>query len=133
LDTYQLLKLIAPEAILKSFDLSEIKETEQRYEIYFIEKEDLVPLALQGKESVLDGYCNPLTLYSFPIKATPTLLVLKRRRWKPKGGGDHYFNEYEFNPPHVKATKEFAAFLKEVFGHTLDQYLSLCGINGDRS
>ena len=31
----------------------------------------------------------------------------------------------------IKATKEFAAFLKEVHGHTPDEYLRVCRINGD--
>lgn len=133
MDTNELLKLIAPEEIINYFNLINVKETSQCYEFYFEEKEDLVPSSLQDQSVVLDGFCETLSLLSFPLKIKPVYLVLKRRRWKPKGGGTHHSNEYYFNHPNIKATKEFAAFLKEVHGHTPDQYLSLCRANGDYS
>jgi len=133
MDSNELLKLIAPEEIIKYFDLINIKETSNCYEFFFEEKKDLVPSALQGQTAVLDGFCEPQSLLSFPLKIKPVYLVLKRRRWKLKGGGAHHSNEYYFNHPHIKATKEFAAFLKEVHGHTPDQYLSLCRAYGDCS
>jgi hypothetical protein len=127
----QIIKIIVPEEILKYFELNDVKEKSQCYEFYLEEKEELVPSSLQGETVVLDGFCNPLSILSFPIKMKPVYLVIKRRRWKPKGGGTHYSNEYDFTHPHIKATKEFAAFLKEVHGHTPDQYLSLCRAYGD--
>ncbi len=131
MDTNDLLKLIAPEEIINYFNLVNVKETCRCYEFYFEEKEDLIPSSLQGQSVVLDGFCEPLSLLSFPLKIKPVYLILKRRRWKPKGGGTHHSNKYYFNHPHIKATKEFAAFLKEVHGHTPDQYLDLCRANGD--
>jgi hypothetical protein len=78
---------------------------------------------MQGDcEIVLDGFCNPLELQSFPLKGKPVYLKLYRRRWKHKGGDKHYSNSYNFNPDGVKATKEFASFLKAAFGQTPDQY-----------
>lgn len=133
MDSNELLKLIAPEEIINYFNLINVKETSQCYEFNFEEKEDLIPSSLQGQTVVLDGFCEPLSLLSFPLKIKPVYLVLKRRRWKPKGGGPHHSNEYYFNHPHIKATKEFAAFLKEVHGHTPDQYLDLCRTYGDCS
>lgn len=124
------LRLLAPEDILKSFELVEIKDGNSCNELYFEEKEALIPPELTGLDVVLDGFCNPLSLLSFPLKGKPTYLVLKRRRWKPKGGGSHHSNEYYFSYPNIKATKEFAAFLKDVHGHTPDEYLRLCRING---
>ena len=131
METNIFLKLLAPEEILKFFELIEIKEGSTSNELYFEEKKELIPIALKGQETVLDGFCNPLSLLNFPLKAKPTYLVLKRRRWKQKGGIEHYSNEYYFNHPNIKATKEFAAFLKEVHGHTPDEYLRLCRIDGD--
>jgi hypothetical protein len=123
--------LLAPEEIITKFDLVKVKETNKNYELIFEEKKELIPEGLIGKEVVLDGFCNSLSLLSFPIKGKPTYLVIKRRRWKPRGGGNHYSNDYYFNQQNVKATKEFAAFLKEVFGHTPDQYINLSGAHGD--
>jgi len=124
-------ELVAPKEIYDSFDLVEVKEGVNRYELFFEEKQDLIPKDLYGQEAVLDGFCNSLSLLSFPIKGKTTYLIIKRRRWKPKGGGKHYSNDYYFNHPDTKATKEFALFLKEVHGHTPDEYLRLCGAHGD--
>lgn len=131
METKDLLRLIVPDEILLSFELIEVKDNNSLTELIFEEKQDLVPEELKGKDCVLDGFCNSLSLLSFPIKAKPTYLVLKRRRWKLKGGGTHYSNEYYFNHPNIKATREFAAFLKEVHGHTPDEYLRVCRISGD--
>ncbi len=130
MDTNQIQELVVPGEILQYFDLVDLKEGVKYYELFIEEKTHLIPPALIGQESILDGFCNPLSLLSFPIKGKPTYLVIKRRRWKPKGGGAHHSNDYYFNHPNIKATKEFAAFLKEVFGHTPDQYLDISGIDG---
>jgi hypothetical protein len=130
METNTILRLIVPEEILKSFDLVEIKESATFTELYLEEKKELIPILLEGEEVILDGFCNPLSLLSFPLKAVPTYLVIKRRRWKKKSGGSHYSNDYYFNHPNIKATKEFAAFLKEVHGHTPDEYLSICRTHG---
>jgi len=130
METNTILRLIVPEEILKSFDLVEIKESTTFTELYLEEKKELIPTLLEGEEVTLDGFCNPLSLLSFPLKAVPTYLVIKRRRWKKKGGGSHYSNDYYFNHPNIKATKEFAAFLKEVHGHTPDEYLNICRTHG---
>jgi len=125
------LKLVAPEEIIHYFDLVKVQEKSSYFELLFEEKKDLVPTELSKNDAVLDGFCNPLSLLSFPLKGMPTYLVIKRRRWKLKGNEKHFSNDYYFNHPGVKATKEFAAFLKEVYGHTPDQYLRVCGIDGD--
>lgn len=130
METKTILRLIVPEDILKSFDLLETKEGATFTELYFEEKKELIPDSLSGQDVILDGFCNPLSLLSFPLKAVPTYLIIKRRRWKQKGGGTHYSNDYYFNHPNIKATKEFAAFLKEVHGHTPDEYLSICRTHG---
>lgn len=123
--------LVAPEEIIESFNLVQIKENSKQYELIFEEKKELIPKELIGYEVILDGFCNPLSLLSFPIKGKTCYLVIKRRRWKRKGGGIHFSNDYYFNQPNVKATKEFAAFLKEVFGHTPDEHIRLSGTHGD--
>lgn len=125
MDSNKILRLIVPEEIVSYFDLIETKEGSTFTELYLEEKKELIPAVIKDQDVVLDGFCNPLSLLTFPLKGLPTYLVLKRRRWKLKGGGTHYSNDYYFNHPNIKATKEFAAFLKEVHGHTPDQYLDI--------
>jgi hypothetical protein len=105
--------------------MSSEKSLPEHIQIIFEELPELVPSAMESsKEVVLDGFCNPIELQSFPLKGKPVYLKLYRRRWKYKGENKHYSNTYDFNPQGVKATKEFASFLKAAFGQTPDQYNS---------
>lgn len=118
-----LLSVFFPEEITLHFEIKEVVEKSGYIQIRFEELPELVPSTMQSsKEVVLDGFCHPIELQSFPLKGKPVYLKLYRRRWKYKGKNKHYSNTYQFNPQGVKATKEFASFLKAAFGQTPDQY-----------
>jgi len=131
MDHNLILGLIVPQDILTSFEIVEIIENANTTELIFEEKPNLTPSILANKDVALDGFCNSVSILTFPLKVKPTYVTLKRRRWKEKGTDKHYSNDYDFTHPHIKATKEFAAFLKEIHGHTPDQYLDLCRTHGD--
>jgi hypothetical protein len=119
----ELLSVFFPKEIMLHFEINEVVEKSGYIQIRFEELPELVPSSMRvSKEIVLDGFCNPIELQSFPLKGKPVYLKLYRRRWKYKGSRKHYSNTYEFNPRGVKATKEFASFLKAAFGQTPDQY-----------
>ena len=118
-----LLSVFFPEEISCHFEVSEVMEYKEYIEIVFKECKDLVPEHLKGSpDVVLDGYCNALQLQSFPLKGKGVYLKLYRRRWKRRGAKEHYSNTYDLHPEGVKATKEFAAFLKGSYGQSTDQY-----------
>jgi hypothetical protein len=113
IDTKQLMEGWLPKEWLKWFDLTEIKELEKEWQIMLTEKENLVPGKLKGKEVVQNGYMNPIEIEDFPLRGKKTFLKFFRRRWKEQGKNESYFNEYDFHPEGMKATREFGAFLKE--------------------
>jgi len=118
-----LLSVFFPEEITTHFEVKSVEEKKEYIHIRFEELPELVPATMiDSTEIVLDGFCNPLELQSFPLKGKPVYLNLYRRRWKYKGDKKHYSNTYNFNHEGVKATKEFAAFLKGAFGQSPDQY-----------
>jgi hypothetical protein len=118
-----LLEVLFPKEIATNFEISGISESDESIEIKMEENVKLVPDNLKGTtEVVLDGFCNALELQSFPLRGKPVYIKLYRRRWKIKGTARHYSNQYNLHPEGVKATKEFASFLKESFGYTPDQY-----------
>lgn len=118
-----LLSVFFPEEITLHFEIKEVTEKSGYIQIRFEELPELFPAEMDlAQEIVLDGFCNPLELQSFPLKGKAVYLQLYRRRWKYKGSVSHFSNTYDFNPEGVKATKEFASFLKAAFGQTPDQY-----------
>ena len=115
--------VLFPEVLTLHFDIKTVKEFKDRIEIRMEELAELVPKSLESvTDIVLDGFCNSLELQSFPLKGKPVYLKLYRRRWKQKGAKEHFSNSYDIHLEGVKATKEFASFLKEAFGHTPDEY-----------
>lgn len=119
----ELFKVLFPEEISLYFDIKDVQEHNDRVCIRLEELPELVPDGLRDVTDVsLDGYCNPVELQSFPLKGKPVYLHVYRRRWKRKGDSTHYSNTYNLHPEGVKATSEFAAFLKDTFGYTPDEY-----------
>jgi len=120
--TDQLLKLLVPEEILEFFEVSDVVESKQAIELEFRERKELIPESLIGEDVVLDGFCNPVELQSFPLKGKPTFIKLFRRRWKRRGDRKHYANSYDFAQSGTKATHAFGAFLKGAFGYSPDTF-----------
>lgn len=119
----ELLKLIAPKIILKNFDLTEIKKDNASITLFFEEKKENMPEALQGKEVVSAGFLRLVELQTFPVNDKKLFVSIKRRRWKEKGTSDPIcHNSYSLHRPGMKTTKEFGDFLKEEPGLLPDEF-----------
>ncbi|GAB1417231.1 hypothetical protein MASR2M117_26370 [Paludibacter sp.] len=105
------------------FSFVSIEEKSHGLELRMEEKSVLVSSVLKGKSVVSNGYCNPLELLHFSMKGKPLYLKLYRRRWKESGSTQHFSNQYDLHPSGVKATYEFAAFLKGEARCTADEYV----------
>ena len=117
-----LLSIHVPSSYLDYFDLYEVTEKKDCYELVLHEKESLVPKVPEGKVSVLDGFCNPLTVLTHSFSLKRIYLIIYRRRWKEAGNGRHYSNDYALHAKGIKMTPHFAAFLKAVDRITPCQY-----------
>jgi hypothetical protein len=78
------------------------------------EKAERIPVSLQGKDVVLDGFYDSLDLISGVMMDQVIYLRIRRRRWKERGCTKHRHNNYDHQFKGMKTTKRFAAFLKEV-------------------
>ena len=109
---FELLKAFLPIKWLACFELKEFSERNKEWQIVLVEKEDCIPKELQDKEAVQNGFLNPVEISDFPLRGKSTYLKFIRRRWKEAGQNKSYFNQYDFHPKGMKATKEFGSFLK---------------------
>jgi hypothetical protein len=113
-----------PQEIYLHFELVSFTEKSHGFEMILEELAELFPVELVDTPSVvLDGFCNPLELLHFSVKGKPLYLRLYRRRWKESGSSKHYSNRYNLHPEGVKATHEFASFLKGEAGCTANEYV----------
>jgi len=106
------LSAFVPKHWLEFFEVVEIVELPKEWRIRLVEKKQRIPLALLGKDVVLDGYMNPVEIEDFPLRGKQTYLTFSRRRWKERGRSEGVSNNYTFHPHGMKATDEFGAFLK---------------------
>jgi len=121
------LSVLIPES-LSAFHLVSVKEHSEYIELRLEDSADLLPKTLKKSTNiVLDGFTNPLELQSFPLKGKPVYFKIYRRRWKESGGKEHYSHRYDLHPEGVKATQEFASFLKDEVRQTLGEYNALWG------
>jgi len=124
----KLLSLYLTPTISTHFEVKGVQESTHRIDLRLEERPDLIPEALSGKDVALDGFCNELELQTFAVSERAVFLHIFRRRWKEKGTTKHYSNSYDLHPEGVKATHEFATFLKEQVGCTPEQYFAyICG------
>ena len=110
----ELIRFHVPESYLEFFDLIKVENKKECWEFELHEKEGLVPKELVGKDVVLDGFCNPISILGHSFSLKKVFLILKRRRWKEAGTDKHLSNHYEFEPHSAKMTNEMAAFLKGI-------------------
>ena len=122
IDSKKLMEGWLPKEWLKSFELTEIRELNNEWQITLIEAEELIPQTLKGKNAVLNGYMDPVEIEDFPLRGKKTYLKFFRRRWKEQGSNESHFNHYDFHPEGMKATKEFGSFLKELDRDEADQF-----------
>ena len=77
-----LLSIHVPLSYLKCFELYEVIEKKECYEPVLHEKDELVPVVLEGKAAVLDGFCNLFGVLTHSFQLKRIYLVIKRRRRK---------------------------------------------------
>lgn len=110
--------------LLESFTIKKIKEKRKEWIIIFDEKTDRIPKTIIGGEVSLNGYCKPIELMTHPVGGKAVYLMFRRRRWIRKGDSESHTNTYDLHYPGVKATKEFADFLKGLDREQLAEFFN---------
>lgn len=107
-------KMMVSSEILKDFEITDIKEFKDIWQIELYEKTERIPQELKGKANIaLDGFCNPIEALSHSFSLKPVYLKIYRRRWKESNTDKHYSNNYDFTLKGVKLVPEMGIFLKE--------------------
>ena len=87
--------------------------------VHFDEKDDYHE-AEAGHEYERNGFYEPARINDFPIRDRKVTLVVRRRRWIDRTTGKSVGNRYALTAEGTRHSKEFAAFLKGIFGQLPD-------------
>lgn len=119
-DIYEsLIGLLFPSDITEHFKIVHIESLPQVMVVHFEEKDELHDKE-GGHEYVPNGFYESSRINDFPIRDKKVTLVVKRRRWIDKSTGKSVGNKYTLTAEGTRHSKEFAAFLKGIFGQLPD-------------
>lgn len=115
-DIYEsLIGLLFPSDITEHFKIVHIESLPQVMVVHFEEKDEFHDKE-GGHEYVTNGFYESSRINDFPIRDKKVTLVVKRRRWIDKSTGKSVGNKYTLTAEGTRHSKEFAAFLKGIFG-----------------
>lgn len=119
----QLARIVLPKEILDNFDIVKIETDESDIDsmsmtIYLDERMNAYLQKSEDYES--KGFMDAVRITDFPIRDHKVILVLRRRRWKNKETGETFVDRISVTESGTRYSKEFAAFLKETYGHIPD-------------
>lgn len=115
-----LARYILPQEFEDHFELKDVSEEKVGPEMLlhlYLEEKDEAP---EGREDLIpNGYYDEMRINDFPIRDHRTVLHIKRRRWKDKGGKS-VSKDWQLVAKGTRHSNEFAAFLKEFLGYIPD-------------
>ena len=115
-DSYQtLISLLLPEGILDYFDIVNTVSDKDGLSIYLDEK-STAPDGYKPEDLESKGFFSEIRVQDFPIRGKKAFLCIRRRRWEVKSSKEIVSRDWKLVQTGTRMTKEFAAFLKGVFG-----------------
>jgi hypothetical protein len=115
-DNYRtIVSLLLPEGLLDYFDVTEATSTQGGLSIY-LEEKNIPPTDYTADQLQSKGFHDQVKVEDFPIRGKKAYLYIKRRRWEVKSNGHIISRDWRIVQSGTRMTREFAAFLKGVFG-----------------
>ena len=109
-----LAQLILPSEILSNFEVVRVEEESSLIRIYLDES-----VRAEYKENPKiesKGFCDAVTIRDFPIRDKGVDLIVRRRKWYDRQTNRYFSDSYDLKAEGTRYSKEFAAFLKGVYG-----------------
>lgn len=116
-----LLKYLLPRELLDYFELIEFSESQENILSFYLDEKSVIPAGHSEKQLVSHGFDDPVTIQDFPLRQKRVYFVVRRRKWKDKATGKLYSRTWDLTARGTSYSKEFAAFLKELFGQVPHQ------------
>lgn len=110
----ELAQLVLPSEILSNFEVVRVEKQPTLIRIYL--DESFKAEYKQDPNIESKGFCESVTIRDFPIRNKGVDLIVRRRKWYDKQNNRYFSATYELKAEGTRYSKEFAAFLKGVYG-----------------
>lgn len=116
-----LLQYLLPKEVFEYFEFKEILEKERGKLHLYLDEKPIKPSEHSDKELVANGFDEPVSIQDFPIRDKSVYFIVRRRKWRDKQTGKIYSKQWDLTAKGSSYSKDFAAFLKELFGQLPNQ------------
>ena len=118
--TNSLIKLLLPQEIFEYFDIIRVRTGEREVHIHLDEK-SIKPEGYETVNLMSKGFHQAAIIQDFPLRDKAMFLHVRRRRWFSKSTKKIVERDWDTVAKGSRLTKEFATFLKGVFGQLPNQ------------
>lgn len=114
--TYHLLlQELLPKELFNYFEIVSVK-VDDKHILVFLDELNIPPKEYKNKTLLSKGFAPSRVVQDFPIREKAVYLHIRRRKWLVKETDQIVSNKWDLTGKGTQQTKEFAAFLKELFG-----------------
>jgi hypothetical protein len=110
-----LVSFLLPEGLLDYFDVVDVTTKPEGLEIY-LEEKNKAPEGFTDEQLHSKGFHEQIKVEDFPVRGKKAYLYIRRRRWEVKATGVIISRDWRIVQSGTRMTREFAAFLKGIFG-----------------
>ena len=110
-----LAQIVLPSEVLSSFDITKVESTDTEINIHLDEK--MYDTLRNDVHFESTGFIPAVSITDFPIRDHKVILLLRRRKWVDIRTGKSFILPLKIAAEGTRYSKEFAAFLKETYGH----------------
>lgn len=97
------------------FDIVNTVNDRSGLSIYLDEK-NIAPDGYRSEDVESKGFHAEIRVQDFPIRGKKAFLCIRRRRWEVRSSKEIISRDWKLVQTGTRMTKEFAAFLKGIFG-----------------
>ena len=112
----KLLRHLLPKELFEYFDLVSIQEPNTKELNLYLDEKKTSPPEHKDKSLISYGFDEPVKVQDFPLRKKSVYLIVRRRKWQEKGTGKIYSRSWDITAGGSSYSKEFADFLKGLFG-----------------
>lgn len=115
-----LIQLLLPQEIFEYFDILSVDTDEKEVHIHLDEK-SIKPEGYELVKLISKGFHKAVIIQDFPLRDKAMFLHVRRRRWFSESTEKIVERDWNTVANGTRLTKEFATFLKGVFGQLPNQ------------
>ena len=115
-----LIKLLLPQEIFEYFDIIRVDTREREVHIHLDEK-SIKPEGYEIVKLISKGFHQAIIIQDFPLRDRAMFLHVRRRRWFSESTEKIVERDWSTVAKGTRLTKEFATFLKGIFGQLPNQ------------